>query len=65
MCIEEREDVQAKIIDKIPTKIIAEKFQNLNKEMVINIQKALRIQSTQDQKKKNFSGHIIIKTLGI
>jgi hypothetical protein len=29
------------------------------------IQKALRIQSTQDQKKKNFSGHIIIKTLGI
>jgi hypothetical protein len=42
MRIEEREEIQAKIIENISNKIIAENFPNLEKDMVFQVQEAHR-----------------------
>jgi hypothetical protein len=53
--------VQAKGIHNIANKIIAENFLNLEKEFLIHVQKASRIQTRLDQN-RTFLQHIIIKT---
>jgi hypothetical protein len=55
---------QAKDIENIFNKIIAENFLCLEKEMVFHVQEAFRIPNRQDQKRTS-PCHIIVKTLGI
>jgi hypothetical protein len=62
MGIEEREEIQTKDTDKLFNRIIAEKFPNLKKERVTQVQEAYRTPNHQDQKRKK-PRHIIIKTL--
>jgi hypothetical protein len=59
--IEESKESQLKGTLNIFNKIIEEKFSNLKKEMLINIQEAYRTPNELDQK-RNSSHHIIIKT---
>ena len=57
----ENEDFQIKGPVNIFNKIIEENFQNLKKEMPMNIQEAYRTPNRLDQK-RNSSQHIIITT---
>ena len=59
--VDENEDFQLKGPASISNKIIDENFQNLKKEMPINIKEAYRTPSRLDQK-RNSSRHIIIRT---
>jgi hypothetical protein len=61
MCIEEREEVQAKGICNIFNKIITEDFPNLEKAMPIQVQEASRTPNRLDQNRTT-PGHIISKT---
>jgi hypothetical protein len=47
----------------IKTKIVAENFPNLEKEIAIQVQEAFRTPNRQDQKRTS-PQHIIVKTLG-
>ena len=60
--VDENEDFQLKGPAYIFNKIIEENFPNLKKEMPMNIQEAYRTPNRLDQKKKNSSQHIIIRT---
>jgi hypothetical protein len=60
--IQEIEDSQLKGTVNIFNKIIEENFLNLKKEMSMNIHEAYRTPNRVDQE-RNFSHHIIIKTL--
>jgi predicted nucleic acid-binding Zn-ribbon protein len=62
MSVEEAEEIQAKGIDNLVNRIIAENFLNLEKESVTHVQEAYRTLNCQDQK-RNTRIHIIIKTL--
>jgi hypothetical protein len=57
----EVEEVQAKGINNIFNKIIAENFPNLKKELSIHIQETSRTPNRLDQN-RTFQWHIIIKT---
>jgi hypothetical protein len=59
--IDENEDFQLKGAANIFNKITAEKFQNLKKEIPMNIQETYRTPNRRDQK-RNSSQHIIIRT---
>jgi hypothetical protein len=59
--VDENEDFQDKGPANIFNKIIEENFQNLKKDMPMNIQEANRIPNRLDQK-RNSSRHIIIRT---
>jgi hypothetical protein len=50
MGVEEEEEIQTKDIENIFNNIIAEKFPNLEKERVIQVQEAYRTPKHQDQK---------------
>jgi hypothetical protein len=63
MNIEEEEEVQAKGVHNISNKIIAENFQNLKKEMLIQVQEASRTPNIHDQNRTS-SQNIIIKATG-
>jgi hypothetical protein len=58
------EEVQAKGIENIFNKIIAENFPNLEKEMVIHVQEVFRTPNRQEQK-RNSPYHFTVKTLVI
>jgi hypothetical protein len=60
--IEESKHYQCKDPGNTFNKIIQENFSNLKKEMAINLQEAYRTPNRLEQK-RNFSCHIIIKTL--
>ena len=60
--VDENEDFQLKEPANIFNKIIEENFPNLRKEMPMNIQETYRTPNSLDQK-RNYSHHIIIKTL--
>jgi hypothetical protein len=62
MGIEEREEVQAKGICNIFSKIITENFPNLEKTMPIQVQEASRTPNRPDQNRIT-PQHIIIKTI--
>jgi hypothetical protein len=59
--IKEGEEVQARGIGNIFNKSIAENFQNLEKELPIQVQEASRTPNRHDQN-RTFPWHIIIKT---
>jgi hypothetical protein len=58
----EGEEIQTKGIDNIFNRIIAEKFPNLKKEIVTQMQEPYRTPNHQDQNKKH-PRHTIIKAL--
>jgi hypothetical protein len=62
MSVEEGEEIQTKGIDYLLNRIVAEKFPNLEKERITQVQEAYRTLNCQDQK-GNTPRHIIIKTL--
>jgi hypothetical protein len=62
--IEDREEIQTNGIDSLDNKIVTESFPNIEKERVIQVQKAYRTSSHQDQKETPCR-HIIIKALNI
>jgi hypothetical protein len=62
MDVEEGEEIQTKGIDNLFNRIIAEKFPNLKKKRVTQVQEAYRTPNLQDQK-RNTPRHIKIKTL--
>jgi hypothetical protein len=62
MGLEEGEWTQAKGTDKLFNRFTAERFSNIEKEKVTQVQEAYRIPSCQDQKISSHR-HIIIKTL--
>jgi transcription antitermination factor NusG len=56
-----KDEVQAKGMENIFNKIIAENFPNLGKEIVIQVQEVLEHQT--DKTRKNFLHHIMVKML--
>jgi hypothetical protein len=53
----EGEEIQMKGIDNLFNRIIAEKFPNLKKERVTQVQEAYRTLNHPDQKKKHSQTH--------
>lgn len=62
--IEEREESQVKGTENIFNKTIEQKFPNLRKKMPIKVHEAYRISNILEQK-RNFTHHILIKTLNV
>jgi hypothetical protein len=50
MCVGEGEEIQTKGINNLFNRIIAEKFPNLEKERIIQVQEAYRTPNHQDQR---------------
>jgi hypothetical protein len=55
--VEEGEEIQTKGIDNLFSRIIAEKFPNIEKERVTQMQEAYRIPSHKDQKRNTHQTH--------
>jgi hypothetical protein len=49
--VEEREEIQTKVIDNLFSRIVAENCPNIEKERVTQVQEAYRTPNCQDQKR--------------